>query len=379
MSIEPTSPVVPINDLQRIVSDRPEALLDAVRDVVLSGWWLNGKQTREFCSQFASYLGVAHCQGVANGTDALEIALRALTFDADPEKREVITVANAGGYSTIACRLVGLVPVYVDIEEASQLASLQGIVDAITDRTAVIIVTHLYGGIVDVAELRRLMAQKGHSEIPILEDCAQSHGVMLDGKRAGTFGDIATFSFYPTKNLGAFGDGGAIVTGDAALAERCEMLRQYGWSKKYQNRIHGGRNSRLDEIQAAVLLQLLPGLDKANARRVAILDRYQRAAGAGLKVVRSAGGTVAHLAVVLCDDRASLQNHLTRLGIQHEIHYPVLDCDQEAWRDQAYRIASGDLPVSRASVSRNLTLPCFPGMTDEEVNRVCEAIASWKP
>jgi dTDP-4-amino-4,6-dideoxygalactose transaminase len=302
-----------------------------------------------------------------------------LTFDADPEKREVITGANAGGYSTIACRLVGLVPVYVDIEEASQLASLQGIVDAITDRTAVIIVTHLYGGIVDVAELRRLMAQKGHSEIPILEDCAQSHGVMLDGKRAGTFGDIATFSFYPTKNLGAFGDGGAIVTGDAALAERCEMLRQYGWSKKYQNRIHGGRNSRLDEIQAAVLLQLLPGLDKANARRVAILDRYQRAAGAGLKVVRSAGGTVAHLAVVLCDDRASLQNHLTRLGIQHEIHYPVLDCDQEAWRDQAYRIASGDLPVSRASVSRNLTLPCFPGMTDEEVNRVCEAIASWKP
>lgn len=378
MSIEPTSPVVPINDLQRIVSDRPEALLDAVRDVVLSGWWLNGKQTREFCSQFASYLGVAHCQGVANGTDALEIALRALTFDADPEKREVITVANAGGYSTIASRLVGLVPVYVDIEEASQLASLQGIVDAITDRTAVIIVTHLYGGIVDVAELRRLMAQKGHSAIPILEDCAQSHGVMLDGKRAGTFGDIATFSFYPTKNLGAFGDGGAIVTGDAALAERCEMLRQYGWSKKYQNRIHGGRNSRLDEIQAAVLLQLLPGLDKANARRVAILDRYQRAAGAGLTVVRSTAGTVAHLAVVLCDDRASLQSHLTRLGIQHEIHYPVLDCDQEAWRDQPYRIPSGDLPVSRASVSRNLTLPCFPGMTDEEVDRVCDAIASWK-
>jgi len=379
MSIESTFPAVPINDLQRIVSDRPEALLDAVRDVVLSGWWLNGKQTREFCAQFASYLGVSHCQGVANGTDALEIALRALTFEADPQKREVITVANAGGYSTIACRLVGLVPVYVDIEEVSQLASLQGIVEAITDRTAAIIVTHLYGGIVDVALLRRLMAQAGHSEVPILEDCAQAHGVMLGGKRAGSFGDIATFSFYPTKNLGAFGDGGAIVTGDPALAERCEMLRQYGWSKKYQNRIPGGRNSRLDEIQAAILLQLLPGLDKANARRVAILDRYQRAAGTGLTVVRSANGTVAHLAVVLCDDRASLQKHLTRLGIQHEIHYPILDCDQEAWRDQAYRTAAGDLPVSRASVSRNLTLPCFPGMADEEVDRVCEAIASWKP
>jgi len=377
MSTDTKISLVPINDLKRMVSGDQDELLDAIRKTVLSGWWLNGVETRSFCDQFAAYVGVSNCQGVANGTDALEIALRALTMDNERRGGEAITVANAGGYSTIALRLAGLIPAYADIDESSQLASLPSIVSLLRPETAAVVVTHLYGGVVDVVRLRQMMVEAGYGHVPILEDCAQAHGVRLQGRMAGSLGDIATFSFYPTKNLGAFGDGGAIVTSNEALAERCQMLRQYGWASKYQNQIPGGRNSRLDEVQAAILRHLLPGLEAANARRVAILDAYQAAAGKGVQLVRSMNGTVAHLAVALCDEREGLMQHLADRGIQCEVHYPILDCDQEAWRGLLCRIADGDLQVSRSSAKRIVTLPCFPGMTDQELRRVCDALSSW--
>lgn len=369
-----------MNDLQRIIAgESGEGLLNAANRALNSGWWLNGQEASAFCSDFAAYLGVSDCVGVANGTDALEIAMRAIVELRTPSRSEAITVANAGGYSTIAARLVGLTPVYADIEEASQLVSLDSVLSVISEKTALVVATHLYGGVVDVPALRAKMDAAGFAEVPILEDCAQAHGVRLNGRAAGSLGDIATFSFYPTKNLGAFGDGGAIASSDIALFERCQALRQYGWSSKYTIALPGGRNSRLDEVQAAILRTLLTGLDTANARRVEILGRYAEAAPAGVHVVKPAQGTVAHLAVVLCHARDSLKAHLADRGVQTEIHYPVLDCDQPGWSDLPQRIAPDGLPISRASVGRLLTLPCFPTMREDEIARVCEALATWRP
>jgi aminotransferase EvaB len=371
------APLIPINDLKRKIDSAPAGLMEAARRALASGWWLNGKETTAFCEAFATYVGVGRCIAVANGTDALEIAMRVLSETRCGGGTEVVTVANAGGYSTIASRLVGLIPVYADIEESSQLVSLSSIISALGQQTAFVVVTHLYGHIVDVMALRTMMNDAGYSHIPILEDCAQAHGARLNGKMAGSFGDLATFSFYPTKNLGAFGDGGAIVTSDLELAERCNMLRQYGWKSKYSIAISGGRNSRLDEVQAAILRELLPVLDDANAQRVKILNRYTDAAPTGVRVVRGDGGTVAHLAVMLCDDRENLRQHLLYYGIQSDIHYPVLDCDQPGWQRLPQREAPGSLAVSRASVGRLLTLPCFPTMTDDEVDRVCDTLSGW--
>lgn len=369
---------IPFNDLKRIVHEGGTRLIEAASVAITSGWWLNGLETRAFCEEFASYVGVSDCLGVANGSDALEIAMRAIIDVRQPKGREVVTVANAGGYSTIACRLTGLIPVYADIDQASQLMSAESALAAIGDDTALVVATHLYGGVIDVLALRSKMDAAGYGHVPILEDCAQAHGVRLNGRMTGSLGDIATFSFYPTKNLGALGDGGAIASSDKDLFERCRALHQYGWSSKYTISHAGGRNSRLDEVQAAVLRVMLPELDRNNARRVAILDAYQRAAGPGIQLVRSLDGTVGHLAVVLCKDRDGLKAHLAEQGISSEVHYPILDCDQPGWKDLPQRTVPGGLPVSRESVACLLTLPCFPLLRDEEVARVCDAVSGWR-
>jgi dTDP-4-amino-4,6-dideoxygalactose transaminase len=369
---------IPLNDLKRIYQDSSEPITEAVNAVLASGWWLNGDRAARFCADFARYVGVEHCVGVANGTDALEIAFRALLSVRKPKGRDIITVANAGGYSTIAARSVGLTPVYVDIEEASQLADIDSILRALSDETALVVVTHLYGGVVDVSTLREKMDQAGHQSVPILEDCAQAHGAELHGKRVGSLGDIATFSFYPTKNLGAFGDAGGIVTSDDELAQACNALRQYGWSDKYTIARPGGRNSRIDEIQAAILSVLLPHLGQANDRRVQILARYAKALPEGVRLVQSSHGSVGHLAILLADDRDELRRHFGERRIGTDIHYPILDSDQPGWADMPKREVAGGLPVSRRSIGRLLTIPCFPGMTEQEIERVSEGLSAWR-
>lgn len=376
-----SSTIVPLNDLKRTFAASAPELGRVAREVLESGWWLNGRELDAFGEAFSRYVGVSECIGVANGTDALEIAMRALMRVFETTGREVVTVANAGGYSTTACRLAGLIPVYADIEEATQLADVASTVSCVTGDTALVIATHLYGGVVNVPALRQALDAAGHQRVPILEDCAQAHGARLGGAggpMAGSMGDIAAFSFYPTKNLGAFGDGGAVLTSNAALAGAVRALRQYGWGSKYEVVVDGGRNSRLDEVQAALLAVLLPGLDAANGRRRAILKRYVTAAPQGVAVVDAGEGSVAHLAVMLVDERELLRQHMTLRGIATDIHYPILDVDQPAWRDQPHRVAPGGVPVSRHSVGRLLTLPCFPEMRAEEVERVCEALATWR-
>ncbi len=369
---------VPINDLQRVFRSNEAALTDAVQSVLATGWWLNGRQHELFCKEFAGYVGTSKCIGVANGTDALEIAMRTLIDVRELDRTEVVTVPNAGGYSTIACRVLGLVPVYADIDEQTQLADLDSVLSCVGDNTAFVLATHLYGGAIDVGRLRQMLDTNGYTAIPILEDCAQAHGARSNGTVVGGLGDIAAFSFYPTKNLGALGDAGAILTSGEDLAQAAMSLRQYGWEEKYRVVSSGGRNSRMDEIQAAALRVLLPRLNDNNAKRRRVLKAYIEAAPKGVTVVDAGEGSVAHLAVLLCEDRDSLRAYLGSRGVGTDVHYPILDCDQEAWQSLPYKIAPSGVPVARRCVDQILTIPCFPEMTDAELDQVCDALSSWQ-
>ena len=235
-----------INDLRAHTAPLAEALIAAMQRVVSSGWFALGPEVHAFEEEFAAYCGARHCVGVASGTDALELLLRAL--EVGPQD-EVVTASNAGMYSTAAILAVGATPVYADVDPATLTLSPQAVDPHITPRTKVMIATHLFGRMADVIGLRALAEKHG---VALVEDCAQCHGASQNGKRAGWWGDGAAFSFYPTKNLGALGDAGAVVTSDVALARRVRNLRQYGWHDKYIVSDRGGRNSRLDELQAAL-------------------------------------------------------------------------------------------------------------------------------
>ena len=237
--------------------------------------------------------------------------------------------------------------------------------------TRAVIVTHLYGNVADVAAIATICRARG---VAVIEDCAQAIGGERDGRRAGTFGDVAAFSFYPTKNLGAAGDGGAIATNDGAIAERVRSLRQYGWNARYLVAEPGGRNSRLDEIQAAVLRIGLRRVDELNERRRSIVVRYADALrGSGVRLVTGAEvPTVAHLAVVRVADRTRVRASFEAAGISTDIHYPVPDHGQPGFPPPARATA---LPETERAVSEILTVPCYPSMSDDAVDRVGEVLA----
>jgi dTDP-4-amino-4,6-dideoxygalactose transaminase len=367
-------PSLPVNDLSRQAGTISGILADCAKTVLDSGHYVLGPWVGRFEREFADYCGVAHCVGVGNGTDALELALRAL--DAGPG-RHVAVAANAAMYGTTAVLATGAEPAFVDVDPVSGLMTAEDLREAtqLMPRPPVaVIVTHLYGRMADMPPLVAYARSQG---IAVIEDCAQAHGaVSPEGRKAGAWGDLATFSFYPTKNLGAIGDGGAVVAGDAGLADRVRQLRQYGWTRKYTNAIPGGRNSRLDELQAAFLSTLLPLLDERNERRRAIANRYSRGiAHPAIEVPPAAGSEyVAHLYVVRCGNRDSLAAHLSRHGIATDVHYPIPDHRQPMHHD---RYASISLPATEALCDRVLTLPCFPEMTDAEVGQVIEACNAW--
>lgn len=356
---------VPVNDLER--HNRPilPELEEAARAVLGGGWYILGPRVREFEAGFAAYCGAGECVAVGNGTDALEIALRAV--GAGPGDR-VATVANAGGYGTAAILAAGAEPLYVDVDPATMLMDPRSLAAAAPGVRAVI-ATHLYGRMADMPAL--LEAAGG---APVIEDCAQAHGARLHGRHAGTWGAIGCFSFYPTKNLGALGDGGALITSDAALAARIRALRQYGWTAKYTAEAPGGRNSRLDELQAAILLVKLPRLETWNQRRREIAAAYGEAlAGHDLGLPPACGPeSVAHLYVVRSRRRDRLREALRAAGVGTDIHYPVPDHLQPAAAGR--RWAAAALPVTGRCCREVLTLPCFPEMTRDEVRHVVEAV-----
>ena len=339
--------------------------------VLASNWYILGKEVATFERDFAAYCGVNHGIGLANGTDALELALRAVGVG--PGK-QVLLAANAGFYGSTAVNLVGARPVYVDVTASSLTLDPQRVDTSLKKyRPQAIILTHLYGQLADVEEISALARQHG---VALIEDCAQSHGALRNGQRAGSFGDIGCFSFYPTKNLGALGDGGAVVCRDDRLASKLLSLRQYGWGRKYHNDMPLGRNSRLDELQAAVLNDKLPTLDADNHRRREIARFYQNALdGLPLKLPPSTSEDyVAHLYVVRTARRDALRQYLGECGVATDIHYPVPDHLQPACAEPGH---AGNLPETEKGCATVLSLPCYPGLPQSAMARVASAVRDF--
>lgn len=367
-------PRIPLCDPARHVGDLVPELQERLESVLLSGRWLKGPETEAFEAEFGTFVGVDHCLGVANATDALELALR-VAGEHRPTG-EVIMTANAGPYASTASRLVGLTPVFVDVADDLTI-NPDRVEEALSAETLAVIVTHLFGNVADAGGVRRRLNHLGRTDVTLVEDCSQAHGASFsDGTSVGSVGDLAVFSFYPTKNLSAMGDGGAVLTSDDSVFTALVELHQYGWSQRYTATRPHGRNSRLDEVQAAILRVKLPHLREWNHERRRIAGLYSQAAErAGLAFATDwmAGG-VAHLAVIRSDSRRQLRRHLAEAGIDSDIHYPILDSDQVVNHD----LDRVHLPASEQAVSEVLSVPCFPGMTDEEVGRVATALGTYE-
>jgi aminotransferase EvaB len=359
---------VALNDLLRQTTALQGELSASVNRVLASGWYILGRECGAFEAEFAAYCGVAHCVSVANGTEALELALRSLGIGPGDT---VATVANAGGYSTTAIRAIGAEPLYIDIDPATMNMSAADLAARLTPAVRAVIATHLYGR---MADLPALLAVTGRAAVPLVEDCAQAHGAAIDGKKAGSWGALACFSFYPTKNLGALGDGGAITTNDPNLAQHVKSLRQYGWSGKYQCTEYG-RNSRMDELQASILRAKLPHLDGWNARRREIAAIYSAAlADQPVQCPRDFGADyVAHLYVIRTQAREQVRSALKEHGIATDIHYPVPDHLQEAARG-THAASAAPLPATEQAAREILTLPCYAELDDGEVAAVAGAL-----
>ncbi|MCS7001262.1 MAG: DegT/DnrJ/EryC1/StrS family aminotransferase [Dehalococcoidia bacterium] len=350
---------------------RQAAIDEAIRRVLQSGWYILGEEVRAFEREFAGYLGVAHAIGVANGSDALWLALRAAEIGPGDE---VITVGHTAVATVAAIEQAGATPVLVDIEPRTYLINPELVESAITPRTRAILPVHLYGLPAAMTALRAIA--RAH-QLVIIEDCAQAHGARYLGRRVGGIGDLGCFSFYPTKNLGAIGDGGMVVTNDDRFAERLRLLREYGWAERYVSHVPGW-NSRLDELQAAVLRVKLRDLDRDTARREAIAIQYDDAF-ADLPVTTPVHlpdrQSVYHLYVVRTPRRDALQAYLACHGVGALIHYPT-----PIHRQPAYigRLPGGDsLPETERAAREVLSLPMYPELTDDDVQTVIRAVRGF--
>ena len=364
---------VPFNDLSIRLARHRAGIMRAVERVLKSGRLVLGSEVSRFESAFATWVGTSHCVGVANGTDALELSLRSLGIN---KGDRVATTANAGMYSTAAILAAGAEPVFMDVCPTDLTANCDGVKEAISQGARAVIVTHLYGALCpEIARVAECCAGAG---VKLIEDCAQSHGAKFNGKAGGSFGDCGSFSFYPTKNLGAVGDGGAVVTNDGIVASRVRSLRQYGWSEQYQATLSGGRNSRLDEIQAAILTFQLKHLDKDNlARRKVAAAYFDEIRNADIQLPPDRKeASVNHLFVVRTRKRDSLQKWLARRGVGHSIHYPIPDHRQPMFSGKYENLK---LPEAESACNEVLSLPCYPGMVERQVKTVIEAINEWRP
>ncbi|MBC7227095.1 MAG: DegT/DnrJ/EryC1/StrS family aminotransferase [Thermoflexales bacterium] len=363
--------MIPPFDLTRQYAGLKEEIDAAIARVLARGRFILGEEVAAFEEEFAAACGVAHAVGVASGTDALYLALRACGIGPGDK---VITVSHTAVATVAAVELAGARPVLVDVDPRRYTMDPAKVEERITPRTRAVLPVHLYGCPADLAPLLEIARRHG---LFLIEDCAQAHGARYRGRPVGSWGDVAAFSFYPTKNLGAFGDGGAVVTNDPALAERVRLLREYGWAQRYVSHIRG-TNSRLDELQAAVLRVKLRHLESWNERRRQIAALYAEylteLAGQGLVLPGEPEDSwhVYHLYVVRHPRRDALQAFLRERGIGTLVHYPVPVHLQPAYADLGY--PAGSLPVSETLAREVLSLPMYPELTDEEVRQVAEAV-----
>ena len=366
----PYQKVIPLNDLGRGTDLLRGELNNSISRVLDSGWYILGPENESFERELAAYLGTQSVVSLGNGTDALEIALASIGVSPGDF---VVTVANAGAYSTVASRLLGAIPIYCDVDPHTLLMSPQTLKEVLAlcpEKPKAIVITHLYGALAPVEELVAIANEHG---IPTVEDCAQSLGSTIDGKMCGTFATIATTSFYPTKNFGALGDGGAIFTNDLEIADSVRKMRQYGWESKYSIEHSRGRNSRLDEIQAAILRVKLPFLDEQNQRRRDIHSRYELSQNNNFKLVNSSNESFnGHLAVVVSNNRENDRSKLSDEGVKTDIHYPIPDHQQKI---PGFKTVKTPLEVTEWASKSIYSIPLFPELTDFEVERVSTAVS----
>ena len=350
-----------------------EDLVAAATAVIDSGWYILGGEVQAFEREFAAFCGVKHCIGVGNGLEALQITLRAMNVGPGDE---VIVPSNTFIATWLAVTGVGATIVPVEPDPASHNLDPALLEQAITARTKVIIPVHLYG---HPADMDPINAVAQRHRLKVIEDAAQAHGALYRGRKAGSLGHAAGFSFYPGKNLGALGDGGAVTTDDDELADQIRLIRNYGSKKKYEHLVKGC-NSRLDEMQAALLRVKLRSLEQGNEARRGIVARYvAELANRGIEVVEPLPDTVSswHLFVVSAADRERLRTHLQDHGVETMIHYPVAPHLQPAYAEIDY--GGRTFPIAERLQNRVLSLPLFPGMTEQQVDQVLGAIATWRP
>jgi dTDP-4-amino-4,6-dideoxygalactose transaminase len=344
----------------------------AMAEVLAATAFIGGAAVARFEREFAAYCEAAHCVGVANGTDSLELSLRALGIGPGDE---VITVPNTFIATAAAITAVGATPVFVDVDPDTYQMDVSLLPAALTPRTRAIMPVHLYG---HPADLDPIMALAAEHDLYVIEDAAQAHGARYKGRRVGGIGHVGSFSFYPGKNLGAYGDGGAVVTNSAELAARIRQLADHGRTDKYSHAVVG-RNSRLDGLQAAVLGVKLRHLDGWNAaRRRIAAELGERLAGlpVATPVVATDVEPVFHLYVIRTEDREALQRSLDEAGIASGIHYPIPLHLQPAYADLAHaeNLWPGSFPVAEEHASRILSLPIYAELTSEELDRICAAV-----
>ncbi|MEX1307712.1 MAG: DegT/DnrJ/EryC1/StrS family aminotransferase [Eubacteriales bacterium] len=339
-------------------------------EVLRSGWYILGREVRAFEDEFSEYAGTKYCVGLASGLDALIISFKLLGVGAGDE---VIVQSNAYIACVMGITACGATPVFVEPDGYHNLDA-NAIKKKITDKTKAILVVHLYGQASDMTKIQAIA--KKH-QLYLVEDCAQSHGAVFDGQKCGTFGDVGCYSFYPTKNLGAFGDAGAIVTNDEKLAEKFRIFRNYGSEKKYHNQMLGS-NSRLDEMQAGLLRVKLKYMDAYTTERQVICDRYLKEIENPhimLPQVREGASAVWHQFVITTDHREALIRHLEAHDVFTSIHYPIPPHLSEAYAYLGYQEDS--FPVAEKLANTVLSLPLYNGLTKEEQDYVIEVINAF--
>ena len=362
--------IVPINDLSRWDHSERDRIDTRIQAVVKSGHFMLGSNTKELESQLSGRLNGMNVMCVGNGTDALAVSILGLGLQAGDK---IATAANAGGYATGAILRLGCIPILIDVDIETAQMSSSSLTEALRQYPDIkaVIVTHLYGLMADIGTISTITQE---NKILLIEDCAQAIGAITDGREAGSWGDASTFSFYPTKNLGCLGDGGGVAFRDAVHYASGRRVAQYGWSERYVISDLHGFNSRLDEIQAAVLLERIQTLQSNNDKRRAIVRQYADALPASHKMIwRDDASYVGHLAIVVGPSRTHIQQVLGAHEVGHGIHYPLTDNSQPAWQEV---FLGASVPNCDQLATQIVTIPCFPSMTEVEITQVCTALAA---
>jgi len=360
-------------DLKRIHQPMRAEIEETVLDVLDESWYIQGNYCEQFEKAFADFCGAKYCVGVGNGLDAIRLILEAYGIG---KGDEVIIPANTFIATALAVSYVGATPVFVDANLETYNINEECIVEKITDRTKAIIVVHLYGRMVDLSNIKKIATD---NNLKLIEDAAQAHGACKNGKRVGSLADAAAFSFYPGKNLGALGDGGAVTTNDKDIAEMVRALSSYGSHVKYEH-IYKGYNSRLDEIQAAILLKKLNYLESWNRERQAIAERFCIEIK-NEKIVlptyddSKKSENVWHVFPVLVENRGLFVKYLDEKGVGYNIHYPKPIVEQGAYLDM--HISANEFPVTKRICAEEVSLPLYPGMTQQEVDYIIDVVNAY--